>query len=296
MAITSSGEIKFSDIQTEFGGSNPIAFSEYYYNASGYVTNSTFPASGEFKLSRFYGASDSVIETVSSNTTNLVLATLFGSAWTSTIPKILNINSGVTVGATSNNVALLVSSSMGGTLVVNNAGTITGYGGTAGASSGNGNSNSGTPGGDGGAGGHAISVASTGATINNTGTISGGGGGGGGGGAGERGRRAYGFSQINVAGYAGGAGGVGAGYNQSATNGSSGSASPWNYVGSGGDGGNGGALGTAGQDGDNGGYTSVVNRAPGAGGDGGAAGAAIANGGATWTNGTTSGTYNGAYT
>ena len=117
-------------------------------------------------------------QTITSETTDLVLATLFGTDWTASQDKILNISSGVTVGATVGNAAILVSSGMGGTLVINNAGTITGHGGTAGASSGAGNINSGRPGGDGGDGGDAISVASTGVTINNTGTISGGGGGG----------------------------------------------------------------------------------------------------------------------
>ena len=136
------------------------------------------------------GAKGESEETISSTTTDLVLATLFGSDWTADIPKILNINSGVTVGGTSGNAAILVSTGLVNTLVINNSGTITGHGGAAGASSGNGNSNSGTPGGDGGDGGTGISVVSAGdgVTVNNTGTISGGGGGGGGGGAGERGR------------------------------------------------------------------------------------------------------------
>ena len=113
------------------------------------------------------GAKGEVEQTISSTTTDLVLATHFGSDWTANVSKILTINSGVTVGATAGNAAILVSSSMSGTLVINNAGTIIGHGGTAGASSGNGSDCSpGTPGGDGGDGGHGISVASTGATIN----------------------------------------------------------------------------------------------------------------------------------
>ena len=38
MALQSSGAISFSDIQTEFGGSNPIAINEYYKNGA-YVPN-----------------------------------------------------------------------------------------------------------------------------------------------------------------------------------------------------------------------------------------------------------------
>ena len=239
-------------------------------------------------------------ETISSTTTDLVLATLFGNDWTADIPKILNIDSGVTVGGTSGNAAILVSTGLVNTLVINNSGTITGHGGAAGAASGSGTSNSGTPGGDGGDGGTGISVVSAGdgVTVNNTGTISGGGGGGGGGGAGERGRVYYGHpinSYINVSGRSGGAGGVGAGYNQSATSGTNGQTGNTSNSGNGGNGGDGGALGTAGSNGGTGGYTSSAPRTPGAGGSGGAAGVAIKNDGATWTN-SGGGTYNGAYT
>lgn len=51
MALQTSGAISLSDIQTEFGGSNPISLSEYYGAASG------IPASGTISLSNFYGAS-----------------------------------------------------------------------------------------------------------------------------------------------------------------------------------------------------------------------------------------------
>lgn len=50
MALPSSGLIKFSQIQTEFGGTDPIKLSEYY----GY---GTVPSSGLIKMSDFYGLS-----------------------------------------------------------------------------------------------------------------------------------------------------------------------------------------------------------------------------------------------
>ena len=103
------------------------------------------------------GAKGESEETISSTTTDLVLATLFGSDWTADVPKILNINSGVTVGATSGNAAILVSTGLSNTLVINNSGTITGHGGAAGGGV-IGSSNSGSPGGDGGDGGTGISV------------------------------------------------------------------------------------------------------------------------------------------
>ena len=51
MALPSSGTLKLSDIQGEFGGSNPIKLSEYYGADSG------VPNSGTIKVSDFYGKS-----------------------------------------------------------------------------------------------------------------------------------------------------------------------------------------------------------------------------------------------
>ena len=46
------------------------------------------------------GAKGGAEQTISNDTTDLVLATLFGTDWTASQDKILNIDSGVTVGAT----------------------------------------------------------------------------------------------------------------------------------------------------------------------------------------------------
>jgi hypothetical protein len=51
MALQTSGAISLNDIQTEFGGSNPISISEYYGAAAG------IPASGVISIGDFYGAS-----------------------------------------------------------------------------------------------------------------------------------------------------------------------------------------------------------------------------------------------
>ena len=51
MPLQSSGAISLYDIQNEFGGSNPIAISEYYGVASG------IPTSGTISIGDFYGAS-----------------------------------------------------------------------------------------------------------------------------------------------------------------------------------------------------------------------------------------------
>jgi len=51
MTLQSSGAISLADVQTEFGGSNPIGINEYYGVASG------VPASGTISLYDFYGKS-----------------------------------------------------------------------------------------------------------------------------------------------------------------------------------------------------------------------------------------------
>lgn len=62
MALPTSGPLSLSDIQTEFGGSNPISLSEYYAGGA-YVPSGTsgtygaVPTSGAISLRNFYGTS-----------------------------------------------------------------------------------------------------------------------------------------------------------------------------------------------------------------------------------------------
>ena len=63
MTLQTSGAISLSQIQTEFGGANPIAMSEYYAggaNVPGGTSgvNGAVPASGTISVSMFYGTSD----------------------------------------------------------------------------------------------------------------------------------------------------------------------------------------------------------------------------------------------
>ncbi len=56
--VPSSGTVRFSDLQSEFGGSNPIAFSEYYANASAGYANGVagIPNQGaNIRMSDFMG-------------------------------------------------------------------------------------------------------------------------------------------------------------------------------------------------------------------------------------------------
>lgn len=63
MALPTSGPLSLSDIQGEFGGSNPISLNEYYAGG-GLVpsgtsgTNGAVPSSGTISISNFYGTSN----------------------------------------------------------------------------------------------------------------------------------------------------------------------------------------------------------------------------------------------
>lgn len=69
MALQSSGAISLAQIQTEWGGSNPISLSEYYLGSlpTGRTNYGSIPSSGQISMSNFYG-------------TNAALGT-----WTSTL-------------------------------------------------------------------------------------------------------------------------------------------------------------------------------------------------------------------
>ena len=63
MALPTSGPLALTDIQTEFGGSNPISLNEYYAGGS-YVpagtsgTNGAVPSLGEISIANFYGTTN----------------------------------------------------------------------------------------------------------------------------------------------------------------------------------------------------------------------------------------------
>ena len=194
MTLQSSGvAISLSDIQTEFGGSNPISLSEYYTGGS-YVTagNAAIPASGQISMSNFYGASAIWYPTVtiSSNVSNFNLATYLGSIKGSSISSLgipiictVVINSGVLIDSTSPSNAAFDTGTgwpSGSSITITNNGRIHGKGG-AGAN-GNNNTDPATFAPSGGDGGTAFAM-SYNVTFNNYGYILAGGGGGGAGGA-----------------------------------------------------------------------------------------------------------------
>jgi hypothetical protein len=84
MTLPASGAITLDQIQTEFGGSNPISLNEYYRGTGNVTNNNTsVPTSGEISMSDFYSGSVSTISYVGG------LAVAYGGGGTS---KTITIN------------------------------------------------------------------------------------------------------------------------------------------------------------------------------------------------------------
>ena len=194
MAIPSSGQVKFSDLRTEFiGGSGSVPAASLYRGGTNIkakagdnqATNlaANVPTSGELQLSDFYGQAKGFRYTYNAGATDQNASALFGDDYDLNYPKEIVIPASVTLGTSNTSeYALEIDSGAAGDITVTNAGTIIGAGGSGG---GGGSANSGS-GSAGSAGGDAIKVASP-ATFINNGSIYAGGGGGGGAGGGGRG-------------------------------------------------------------------------------------------------------------
>jgi len=97
MAIPGTGAISFSQIQTEFGGANPISLSEYYagglYTPTGASgTNGAVPGSGAVSISKYYGT----------RRVNTAARVIFGYGFTTVRVSMTNLvsNTGVVAGDT----------------------------------------------------------------------------------------------------------------------------------------------------------------------------------------------------
>ena len=215
MTLQSSGAISLNDIHIEAGGSSGTQCSINDSDIRALISKSS---GATMSFSEWYGASAALTETLSNGDTNVNVSTEFGSSnFTSNTSKVLVIPSGAEIGATggTGNRAITVPSGMGGTLNIQNSGTISGAGGPG----------STTVSGVGGTGGSAIYIASNNVTVTNSGTIRGGGGGGGRGNPGSPGANGYSDHAISCNGGSGGSGGPGGngqGYNSPATNGTGG--------------------------------------------------------------------------
>ena len=194
MPITPSGQVKFSDLRTEFiGGSGSVPLGGLYRGGSNIrskaannnATNlaAAVPTSGELQMSDFYGQAKAFKYTYNASATDQNASTLFGDDYAVDYPKEVLIPASVTLGTNSTSeYAFEINSGASGSISVTNNGTIIGAGGAGG---GGGSANAGG-GSSGSAGGDAIKVASA-ATFVNNGSIYAGGGGGGGAGGGGRG-------------------------------------------------------------------------------------------------------------
>ena len=189
MAIPSSGPLSLDDIQTEFGGTNPIDLSEYYAGGANVPPGTTgdsgpIPTSGEIAVGEFYGSSNRV-PIVISNTGTTLRANIYTLAsadptYSAGITDVVYNNSGTLYSNVTWGASLATGTfASGDTVKIVNTGLIIGMGGNGGA--GNPSPAAYSSSMDGGAGGRALALQWP-ATIDNTGgTIAGGGGGGGGG-------------------------------------------------------------------------------------------------------------------
>jgi hypothetical protein len=241
MTLPVSGAISFNNINVELGvsGTTQASLGQSSYRTLAGV------ASGAISMSNFYGKANAFAATISSNQTNLNLATwALANGWNGTTAATITVGSGVWIYSTSTGTPALTTGNFPGGLTIVNNGYIAGMGGKS--PDGNKASNqNGLP------GGIAVSLGCA-TTINNTNGsayIGGGGGGGGaggpggggggaGGGAGGNGRTS---SNNDI--YAGGAGG-GPG-----SAGAAGANSPYSTGGGGGGAGGGGCGFLAGKSG-----------------------------------------------
>ncbi len=195
MPVRPSGPLPLSEIQAEFGGTNPISLSEYYRGGglvpNGPTQNNGIATSGAISMGSFYNSVRSFVfrPVIASNTGPYNLrAAAVGAGWDQTTPldALVTVNGGVAVGASSTgNYAFDTGSGFpaGSVLALRNAGFITGVGGNGGV--GSGAIVSTLIGGSGGGGGGPALIARYPISIDNSGGTIGGGGGGGGGGAGR---------------------------------------------------------------------------------------------------------------
>lgn len=80
MTLPTSGPLSLADIQTEFGGTNPIGLNEYYAGGT-YVPSGTtgtygaVPTSGAISIQNFYGTSSVIVSLSNQSITSSAAAT-----------------------------------------------------------------------------------------------------------------------------------------------------------------------------------------------------------------------------
>ena len=162
-----TGTASLDNVQTEFGGVNPIGINEYYGVASG------VPASGTISINNFRGKANIFNFSITGNTAYANIQTLANNAgWNGSANVVCTINSGVWVYSDSTGTAALtIPNAFPNGITIVNYGKVIGKGGTGGGYGAE----------TGLVGGVSIANSKTGAVIQNMsgGYIAGGGGGGG---------------------------------------------------------------------------------------------------------------------
>jgi len=136
MALQTSGAISFANIQTEFGGSNPISLSEYYGGGANVPAgaNPGIATSGAINMNSFYGGVAATVLNITSSVNNYDIgAHAIAAGGDKSTPVILTINAGVTVGSTSTSTAAMFTGtgwSSGTTINITNNGSIVGASGS----------------------------------------------------------------------------------------------------------------------------------------------------------------------
>ena len=173
MALQGSGAIKLSEIQTEFGGSNPISISEYYRNGTYVPSNNTdVPTSGEISMSDFYNGVAATVLTIATNATEYnILTQAVAAGFNNSVGGVIQVtvNSGVTVNASTTHAMQTGALHASTTLTITNNGIIQGYDGAAGTTQ----SSPGVAGGAAAAAAKAINYGGHSVTLNNSGTVNG---------------------------------------------------------------------------------------------------------------------------
>ena len=141
MALPASGNaISFADLRTEYntGSNTAISFADYRRggslvrakasNNNGVNLSANVPTSGTVSLGDFYSQEKGFKQTFTSDATNQNVATIFGDDYTVNYPKIIVVDSNVTISGDVGTDAIKYPSGAVGTLTIVNNGTITSTG------------------------------------------------------------------------------------------------------------------------------------------------------------------------
>ena len=148
MTITATGTVSFSDLRTEFvGGNAAISLGDLYRGGTNIKKKAgdntavndaaSVPTSGVIDVQDFHGSGKGFTKTYSTAATDQNASSIFGDDYDLDYPKNIVINAGVELGATSTSEeALEIPAGGAGTITITNNGTLSGFGGAAGAAGG----------------------------------------------------------------------------------------------------------------------------------------------------------------